>query len=460
MEDSRKLPHVRICICALLIFLSVLGCEKERQKTQAPPSTRGDEVLAATTLLSTVEAQEKPEGLDPSSGENPPLVVVFNARGRGVAYVAQKEGMLHIVHNGKAGRPITGMDQMVIGPDGQRIAYGAMVDGKWRMVIDDGVGVDSDEVGEPVFSPDSLHIAYSARIGDKWRMVVDNRMSEGVRSFDGKPLFSADAKKVAYVEQVGENGALRLVVSDLEFKTRNVKESTGALVVSNRDNTRMAAVRQGKNKQRVIQFSFDRPDAVTEGPQYDSISNLVFGADGVSVAYIAERGGKRFLALNGKEERLPDGAPAGPPVVRPDNNGVGVILNSAAGFVLHQAFFNDGSKNKASDEAADLVYSSDSSLYAYVARKGDAWFVVVNGKEGPAFDRVVTPMFSPDGSRLVYRARQDGKRFVVVADANGKVIRQHPAYEQVFPVAFTADGKSVAYGVKDGNKLIWKVEKL
>ena len=104
------------------------------------------------------------------------------------------------------------------------------------------------------------------------------------------------------------------------------------------------------------------------------------------------------------------------------------------------------------------MYSGDSGLHAYAARKGNNWFVVVNGKEGPAFDRVVTPMFSPDGSRLVYRARQDGKRFVVVADANGKVIRQHPAYEQVFPVAFTADGNSVAYGVKDGRKLIWKVD--
>ncbi len=45
-------------------------------------------------------------------------------------------------------------------------------------------------------------------------------------------------------------------------------------------------------------------------------------------------------------------------------------------------------------------------------------------------------------------------------DANGKTITQHPSYEQVFQPVFTADGKSVAYGVKNGNKLIWKVENL
>ena len=86
--------------------------------------------------------------------------------------------------------------------------------------------------------------------------------------------------------------------------------------------------------------------------------------------------------------------------------------------------------------------------------------MVANGQAGPAFDRAVAPRFSPDGRFLVYRARQDGKRFVVVADATGKTIRQHPAYEQVFPVQFTADGKSVAYGVKDGLRLRWIVEPL
>jgi hypothetical protein len=48
----------------------------------------------------------------------------------------------------------------------------------------------------------------------------------------------------------------------------------------------------------------------------------------------------------------------------------------------------------------------------------------------------------------------------VFADAEGKTVRQHPSYERVFPVVFTADGKPLAYGVKDVLKLVWVVEKL
>lgn len=122
--------------------------------------------------------------------------------------------------------------------------------------------------------------------------------------------------------------------------------------------------------------------------------------------------------------------------------------------------FIDNAEGVQSDEVSAPAFSPDSRHIAYAARIGERWFVVVNGKEGPAFDRVVSPVFSPDCRKLVYRARKDGRRFVVVADKNGKTIRQHSAYEQVFQPVFTSDGTSVAYGVKDGQKLIWKVEKL
>jgi WD40 repeat protein len=265
---------------------------------------------------------------------------------------------------------------------------------------------------------------------------------------------------IAYVESAASSSGMRLIVSDLSFDKQSVKRSIGDLLfTTNKDKTRIAAAQVVDNKLRIIDFSFSKPDVVHEGPLYDVIEKLTFGDDGVSVTYCALKGRTRLLVLDNREELLPNGLLPQLPVVRPDKKGVGVLLTSQNLYFLHQSFFNSTEKGKKYDEAADLAYSKDARLYVYAARKGENWFVVVNGKEGPAFDRVVAPVFSPDGKRLVYRARKDDKRFLVVADTTtGKTIKQHPAYEQVFQPVFTADGKSVVYGVKDGNKLIRKVE--
>jgi len=100
-------------------------------------------------------------------------------------------------------------------------------------------------------------------------------------------------------------------------------------------------------------------------------------------------------------------------------------------------------------------------VYAGIGENiGPRQFYVVNGNEGPSFDKVLPPMFSPDGSYVVGRVKMGGSRFIVVLNLKGEVVRQLPSYEFVSEPVFTADGKSVAYGVMDGKKLIWKVDKL
>lgn len=390
------------------------------------------------------------------------MQIEFNHQGRGVAYIETVGDNVRVVHNDKPGKLYKVIDDytLALSPDGRRVAYGVIINEKWRMVIDGREGAIYDSVGPAVFSPDSRHIAFEAKIGERWHIVVDDKMSPGCIAYFDKPAFSGDSAKVLYIENPDGARKMRVVVADLEFRKLSFKDSSGIQLVINSGRTRVASVTESNSKKKVIEFSFSQPDVVKEGPLYDDTGYIAFGMDGVSVSYFADKSGARFIIFNGKEERLPDGDVTALPVVRPDNKGVGVIMDSKEGAFLHQAFFYDGGKEKHYEEAADLVYSKDGSLHAYTARKGNNWFVVVKGKEGPAFDRVITPVFSPDGKFLVYRARKDGKRFVVVADTNGRVISQHPGYERVFQPVFTTDGKSIAYGVKDGNKLIWKVEKL
>jgi hypothetical protein len=60
----------------------------------------------------------------------------------------------------------------------------------------------------------------------------------------------------------------------------------------------------------------------------------------------------------------------------------------------------------------------------------------------------------------VFRARSAGKRFLVVANRLGQILREHPPYEAVWEYRFSPDGKYVGYGVKSGQELWWKVEKI
>lgn len=374
-------------------------------------------------------------------------------------------GKYRVVHNGKAGGVYTIIGDVVLSPDGKRVAYGAQKADTWCIVVDGSEVQDVAELGTPVFSPDSRHIAYSARIGDKWQLFVNNAKETKNRTQITRYQFNSDSSRIVYVDGGNDKIKPRLVVSDLNFSKQYIIESSGALMEVSEDKTGIAAVREKGNRHLLIEFSFMKPDVVKEGPSYESIIQISMNSNGNSVAYIAEKGGKRILVMNNKEELYPEGTQVGPVVFRPDTKGVSFIMVSNERPYVHQAFYRQEMIDNNYDEIADLEYSSDSLYMSFSAKKeikgksGRGIFAVVNGKEGPRFDMVVSPVFSPDGKKLIYRARQDGKRFIVEADINGKVIRRHPAYEQVFQPVFTADGKSVAYGVKDGNKLIWKVEK-
>lgn len=435
------------CIICVIIFA---GCGRPQEKPVPATSTVATAVLTTTTVLATIAEVETSQVSQ----------LMFSVSGRGVVYLVRKNnGNISVVHNGKAGKeyPIT-IGQVVISADGEHVAYGAMVDGKWRMVVDGREGRAFDSVIAPVFSPDGKHIIYLAKEDGKWHVVVDNKPSAGTKKSYAQTVVNAESNVIAYVED--QDKAARLVVSDMRFSKMHSKASTGTMLVTNKAGTRLAATQSVDNKKRVIDFSFADPDDVHEGRFYDVISDLTFGNDGVSLAYVAKVGDRRLLVLNDRQEPLPDGDITELPVVPPDNKVVGVLIAAKTGSFLHLSFADGAFKRELYDETANLTCSRDSRYFAYAARKGEKWFVVVNGKEGPLFDRVVTPAFSPDGTRLVYRARQNRKRFVVVADATGKTIKKHQAYEQVFQPVFTSDGQSVVYGVKEGKKLISKVEAL
>jgi hypothetical protein len=446
-----------VLLCATA---AVFGCNRDSQKSKREQQQASNDVVAKSTLLTTIPDHDKPNTVDSASANKPSYYIDFNKLGAGVVYIAEQAGKLHVVHNGLVGKPYQMIDNVRISPDGKRVAYVVPLNGKSSLVLDGREGPAFDDISAPLFSPDSRHVLYKVREGVQFRIVVDGKIDSPYRQYTGDPLFAADSETIAHAEGAEGNRPARLIVSDLGFKPKGIKESCGEKMVTNADKTRISAVCVTNGKRKVIEFSFAQPERTSEGQLYDSISNLTFSKDGTALAYVAEKGETSYLILNGREEQLPKAMLVADPVIRPDKQGAVVIMATTEKVFLHQAFSDPGTKGKMYELIENFVYNQDGSRYAFAALKEKKWRIVVNGTEGPPFERVVDPLFSPDGKNLVYRARQDGKRFVVVADADGTNIRWHQSYELVYPTVFTTDGASVAYGVKDGKELWWKVEKL
>ena len=184
----------------------------------------------------------------------------------------------------------------------------------------------------------------------------------------------------------------------------------------------------------------------TGGYQYTRLEPA-FSNDGRHVAYRAGRGGKWFIVADGVESAAYDYIEG----YDPTYSGDGLHLAYAARRGGKWFAVVDGIEGKEYDEllSRGLRFSSDGKHLSYAARLGDKWFAVRDGVEGKAYDYVkwVSPYFtySPDGRHLVYNARRQGKCFFVVDDTEER------GYDNVYGPLFGPEGTLLAYGAKGGN---------
>lgn len=464
---SKLILFVIVSLSTCLFF----GCKKQIDQKNNNKIQFSTEVLSKSTLLATVAKDEAPLNSDPSSKHSnevkdvkpKDIIVNFAINGRGNAYIAQIGDKVGVIHNNKRGKLYDSIETftLTLSPDGQRVAYGAKYGNFWYIVIDGREHGPYFEIGKPSFSSDSRMVAYEAKEGELWNVFLGDKRSPDAISLFNRPIFNKNLTKLFWVENTKNENEFLYVTSDLDFNVIQKTVMHTTKYTTNVDNEFVAVVDKLGDKERVIEFNISNPDTVKKGMLYDEVRDLVFSQNGKELAYFASRGKQLFVVLNGKNEEIPRGSYPSPPVIRPDGKATGIIVSGDDWAFVHHSFKGVSQKNVRYQECADVAFSKDSKHVAYVAIKNGRFIIVTNGVEGPPFDRVISPQFSPDSKTLVYRARQDGKRFVVIADAvTGKVIREHPRYERVFETTFTADGKSVAYGVMDKNELWWKVEQL
>ena len=437
-----------------LLLAACRSCEPGRPHVRAPAAPVQDRPAVLAIL---------PEDPAPVSSvaDHGSIGYQFGERGGGVAWTAQVPGQgYRVLYDGRPGPTFEQVTEIALSPDGLHHAYAGLAEGRWH-VLRDGkdVGVYA-EVGRMVFSPDGAHLMGGVKVGEEFRMLVDG---EPVRTAPGDYLdqdFTADSSKAVISEPVDAERA-RVVVVDLRSRAVTVVEESAVLLVRSDDRSRFAIVATVERGMRVVSFDADRPDRVHAGKRYERVAGVDFGVGGVPLAYFALRAGETLLVVEDDEVPLQKGEEVvGGAAIRPGERGFGALVRSQGTVTFRQFLAPAAPEEPRYEEAFGLAYGAGGRYHAYAARRGDRWFVVVNGKEGPPMDAVRPPEFSADGRFLVYRARREGRRFVVVAEADGRRPRELPAYEQVFEVRFTADGRSIAYGVKDGRELAWKVDPL
>jgi hypothetical protein len=215
--------------------------------------------------------------------------------------------------------------------------------------------------------------------------------------------------------------------------------------------------------------------------------------DSKRVAYVAKRGEKNLVVVDGVEGKEYDGISGGALVFSPNSKRVAYRAKRG-----DKSFFVvDGVEGKEYDDVADfsLVFSPDSKRVAYVAKRGEKNLAVVDGVEGQEYDGIrvwgvvigfdgkilgysslqlgveggmpmvlagvegkdyggaAGPFFSPDSQRVAYLARRHGKWFVVVDGVEGK------KYDGIgWFLHFSPDSKRVAYFAKRGEEYLVVVD--
>lgn len=330
--------------------------------------------------------------------------------------------------------------------------------GKECVVSDGREGALYDAVDRVIITPGG-RVVYEAKRGDKWLLVSGTKERELRAALSASPLISPDGKRLAFVEQ--HNGAgkvgLRVCTLDLNECANGKEYQSIGMVKNDASRTRLAYPVARDGKSAVVTLDLNQPGvAESESRWYEKISAFNLSDNGTHLAFLAVQGGKKVMVKDGVET----GAPP--------CSSVFDLVVSRAGKTLQTGLvegkvvaYLDGERiGKAYDGINDPHFSADGSKIVSVAESRGKNFVVVNGVEGPPHDKVVTPRFTPDDSRVVYRARTNGERFAVVADLQGRTVREHPHYEAVWELTFSPNGQSVGYGIRKGQELWWKVEKL
>src|SRR5262245_62029260 len=181
-----------------------------------------------------------------------------------------------------------------------------------------------------------------------------------------------------------------------------------------------------------------------EEPEYDRIrvGAPAFSADSRRLAYFAERGGKTLAVIDGIESQPFDSSSSVAPIFSPDSRRVVYM----AGYGKQTHVVIDGVETVEPEYVDEPEFSKTGKRMAYTLVRQDKWYVVTDGQESKPYRGLGNNIeFSDDEKHVLYQADTPEGQVIVV---DGVEMQPRPIIEEN-SYGFSPDGQRVAYAASD-----------
>jgi hypothetical protein len=200
-------------------------------------------------------------------------------------------------------------------------------------------------------------------------------------------------------------------------------------------------------------------------PRFDEVKWLTFSADGQQLAFVGVRERRSRVVLSGRAGPVFDEAGG----LRFGASGQLFYLawtrSVRPGWVVpsHTWYLVRGSRKSppwddigypriiAGNPDVNFVLSPKGKRFAYRARKGLPWHLVVDGKVSGEYARVRIPVFGPRGKHLACRVERNRRAYLWI---DGK---EHGPFAWIRPPRFIDNGNRLAFTAMRGRELWWRV---
>ena len=311
-------------------------------------------------------------------------------------------------------------ESLVVSPDSRRVAFVVRMGDGQAAVIDGQKGPRYDAIRELTFGPNSQHVSYIAKHRQEEVLLLDG-IEDSHRWDHILPFtFSPDGKHMMYFAQH-------------QPEEQTMQTSQRAYVVQAGDLLGMIAHHfYGDAKKWDILYNANKKKI---GPDPRQLR--------VGIELVIPPLPEAVVVLDGEVQSTYPAIGARSIVFSPDSSRYAyvAIRNNRPFAVI------DGTPGPSYDAVGGIVFSDEGKSYAYVARDGEKVFIILDGEKRGPYDEILEEQpcgFRPDSLEIAYGAKKSDKWHMVLGTQEG------PGYDNISPFLFSHNGQHFAYVAQIG----------